>query len=123
MSDHQSPGEYVRSMMEAKGWTQTDLAFALGTTTSAVNQILSNKRGISANMARALGIALGEAPEKFARAQADWDVGNAESPADQVAARSRVLTKYPLREMIKRGWIDPRAVQRSRLRAGAGRFG
>src|SRR6185437_5122527 len=30
-----------------------------------------------------------------------------DAPDPTVAARARVLTQYPLREMIKRGWIDP----------------
>ena len=93
--------------MEERGWSQSDLAYALGSTTAAINQILSDKRGISHNMARALGVALGQPPEMFARIQAEWDVRNAEAPDDGVAARARILTQYPLREMIKRGWIDP----------------
>lgn len=104
---HQTPGEFVRAALEAKGWTQTDLAYALGTTTASVNQILSNKRGISGNMARALGVALDRLPEEFARVQAEWDVRHADAPEPIVAARSKVLTQYPLREMVKRGWIDP----------------
>lgn len=102
-----TPGTIVREAMEEKGWSQSDLAYALGSTTAAVNQILSDKRGISHNMARALGVALGQSPETFARAQAEWDVRNAEVPDAGVAARARILTQYPLREMIKRGWVDP----------------
>ena len=51
-----TPGKVVREAMETKGWTQTDLAYALGSTTAAVNQILNDKRSISHNMARALGV-------------------------------------------------------------------
>ena len=102
-----TPGTIVREAMEQKGWSQSDLAYALGSTTAAINQILSDKRGISHNMARALGVALDQPPEAFARAQAEWDVRNAEAPDVGVAARARILSQYPLREMIKRGWVDP----------------
>lgn len=102
-----TPGTIVREAMEQKGWSQSDLAYALGSTTAAINQILSDKRGISHNMARALGVALEQPPETFARAQAEWDVRNAEVPDASVAARARILSQYPLREMIKRGWVDP----------------
>lgn len=102
-----SPGALVREIMEAKGWNQTDLAYALGVTTASVNLILGDKRGISHNMARALGAALDHPAEAFARAQADWDVRNAEEPEPAIAARARVLSQYPLREMVRRGWIDP----------------
>ena len=102
-----SPGGFVRGAMEAKGWTQTDLAYALGTTAASVNQILSDKRAVSNNMALALGAALGLDPRAIARVQADWDVASAEAPDPNIAARSRILTQYPLREMVKRGWVDP----------------
>ncbi len=102
-----SPGEFVRNAMTAKDWTQSDLAYALNSTTASVNQILNDKRGISHNMARALSKALDVPAEEFARVQAEWDVRNADDPDPTIAARSRILTKYPLREMVKRGWIDP----------------
>jgi HTH-type transcriptional regulator/antitoxin HigA len=105
--DGPTPGTLVREAMELKGWTQSDLAFALGTTTAAINQILNDKRSISHNMARALEVALGQSAETFARVQAEWDLRHAEDPDPSVLARSRILSRYPLREMIRRGWIDP----------------
>lgn len=102
-----TPGGAVREAMDAKGWNQTDLAFALGTATAAINQILNNKRSISQNMAVALAAALDQPAEAFARVQAEWDVRNADRPDPGITARSRILSRYPLREMIRRGWIDP----------------
>lgn len=107
MGDLESPGAVVRKAMEAKGWTQSDLAYALGKTTAAINQILNDKRSISNDMALALGKALELPPEVFARAQADWDIRNAAPAAPDIEARSRILSKYPLREMVRRGWINP----------------
>ncbi len=92
--------------MEAKGWNQSDLAFALGSTTAAVNQILSDKRSISPNMALALAFALDEPAEVFASVQAEWDVKHADRPDPAITTRSRILSRYPLREMTRRGWID-----------------
>ncbi|MGD0023796.1 MAG: ImmA/IrrE family metallo-endopeptidase [Xanthobacteraceae bacterium] len=102
-----TPGQIVREAMNAKDWNQSDLAFALGTTTAAINQILGDKRSISHNMAQALGVALDKPPEMFARVQAEWDVRQAEKPDPAILARARILARYPLREMLKRGWIDP----------------
>jgi HTH-type transcriptional regulator/antitoxin HigA len=102
-----TPGQIVREAMEAKGWGQRDLAFALGTTPNAVNQILNDKRSISHAMARALGAVLDQPAEMFARVQAEWDVQRAEAPDPMIPARARILSRYPLREMISRGWIDP----------------
>ena len=102
-----TPGSLVRAAMEAKGWNQSDLAFAMGATTASINQILSDKRSISHNMAQALGAALEKPPEMFALIQAEWDVRQAERPDAAILARARILARYPLREMLKRGWIDP----------------
>lgn len=102
-----SPGEFLRRAMESKGWTQSDLAYALGGTAASVNQILSDKRSVSNNMALALGAALELDPRVIARVQADWDVVSADPPDPSISARAKILTKYPLREMVRRGWVDP----------------
>ena len=58
------PGFYLKEEMDARGWIQRDLAFILGVPEQAINVILSAKRGISADMARALGEAF-EVPAEF----------------------------------------------------------
>jgi HTH-type transcriptional regulator/antitoxin HigA len=103
----QTPGQLVRAAMEAKGWSERDLAFAVGTAPSAINQILNDRRSISHSMARALGAALDQPPVVIARVQAEWDVQRADAPDPLVSARARILSRYPLREMVRRGWIDP----------------
>ncbi len=110
MSDKEpamSPGAYVRMAMDAKGWTQSDLAYALGVPAAAINQILNDKRAISNNMALSLSAAFGIDAREIARIQADWDIQSAEPPDPDIKARALVLSHYPLREMIRRGWIDP----------------
>jgi HTH-type transcriptional regulator/antitoxin HigA len=102
-----TPGGAVREAMEALGWTQPDLAYVLGTTTASVNQILNDKRAISHNMAKALSVALKISPEELARLQAEWDLRRADDPDPSIATRARIFERYPLREMAKRGWIDP----------------
>ena len=107
MSVELSPGQLVQAAMDRKGWSQSDVAFALGTTKAAINQIVSDKRAISHNMARSLGAALDISAEELATAQALWEVKRADEPDSNINARARILSRYPLRDMIKRGWIDP----------------
>lgn len=106
MTEPISPGDFIRSRMENKNWTQSDLAYALGTKPASINQILSNKRAISLNMAKMLGVALECDPVGIAKIQAEWDITHTEEPEPSISARSKVLSQYPLREMVKRGWID-----------------
>lgn len=101
------PWEILRHAMDDAQWSQIDLAFVLGVTTATVNQLLNGKRGISHSMAKALGNALNIPPKELVRLQSEWDLSQTAEPDPIVAARARVLGQYPLREMIRRGWIDP----------------
>jgi HTH-type transcriptional regulator/antitoxin HigA len=100
------PADIIRAALEELGWSQSDLAYVLGLKTAAgINQILSGKRGVSPEMAKALATAFDMPAERFAVAQAEWELRQAAEPEPAVAARARVQAKYPLREMMRRGWI------------------
>lgn len=100
------PGFYIKEEMEAREWLQRDLAFILGTTEQALNPILSGKRGISPEMAKAFGQAFDVPAEFFLNLQKAYDLTRAQEPSPGVAIRARMQSKYPVREMIKRGWIE-----------------
>lgn len=100
------PGYYLKEEMEERGWLQRDLAFILGVDESAVNVILSGKRGISPEMAKALGEAFDVPAEFFANLQKAYDLARAQEPSPSVAVRARLQSQYPVREMVKRGWIQ-----------------
>jgi HTH-type transcriptional regulator / antitoxin HigA len=101
-----TPGNIVSAAMEAKGWQQPDLAYVLGATPAAVSQIINDKRAISVNMAKALSLALSIPAEEIVAAQAHWDLKKADNSDPTIETRSKILSRYPLRDMIKRGWID-----------------
>ena len=101
-----APGEFIKKRAEERGWTQVDLAFVLDVTTATVNQIFKGRRGLSPAMAKSIGAALDIEPEVLARMQADLDVRKTDEPESIIRARGRVLSVYPLRDMIKRGWIE-----------------
>jgi HTH-type transcriptional regulator/antitoxin HigA len=101
------PGFYIKEEMEARGWIQRDLAFILGAPEQAVNMILSGKRGISADMAKALGEAFDVSPEFFANLQQAHDMAQARNPYAGVSERGKMQSVYPVREMIQRGWLQP----------------
>lgn len=106
IGDVPHPGFYIREELEARGWTQRDLAYILGTPEQAVNMILSGKRGISPEMAKALGEAFSVNPELFANLQRSYDMSRARNPDPGVGRRARLQSAYPVREMIKRGWLQ-----------------
>jgi HTH-type transcriptional regulator/antitoxin HigA len=101
-----SPADAIRAAMDECEWSQSDLAYVLGIQTAAINQILSGKRGISPDMAKALAIVLAKPPATFAQVQAAWDLRNAREPDQRIKNRAQIQAVYPLREMIRRGWIN-----------------
>jgi HTH-type transcriptional regulator / antitoxin HigA len=100
------PGVFIKEEMEERGWSQRDLAFILGCSAQVLNPILNGKRGISPEMAKALGEAFDVPAEFFANLQQAYDLAQARSPDPSVAVRRKLQTTYPVREMIKRGWIE-----------------
>lgn len=99
------PGEHLRRILAERDMLQNDLAFILGKQPQAVNLITALKGGISADMSKALGNALGFPPNYFADLQTAYDLACANDPDPSIIVRADILKQYPVREMIKRGWI------------------
>jgi len=100
------PGFYIREEMDARGWLQRDLAFVLGCKEQIVTMLVNGKRGISPEMAKALGHAFDVPAEFFANLQNAYDLARAQEPQPDVSVRARLQSQYPVREMIKRSWIE-----------------
>ena len=106
LHDVPHPGEFIREALEARGWSQRDLAYILGSPEQAVNMIVSGKRGISPEMAKALGDAFDVSAEYFANLQKAFEMSNARAPDPSIARRAQLQKSYPVREMIRRGWLE-----------------
>lgn len=100
------PGEFIKEELAAREWSQRDLAFILGMTEQQLNPIMTGKRAITPDMARLLGDAFDVDAEFFANLQKQYDLSRARAPDPGVRTRAIFQTKYPLREMIRRGWIE-----------------
>lgn len=102
--DH--PGTFIVEELDERGWTQVDLAYILGISAQQLSPILTGKQGISAEMAIALGEAFDVPGEFFANLQKQYDLQRAKRPDSGVRTRASWLAIFPVREMIKRGWIE-----------------
>ncbi len=105
ITDVPPPGYFIREELEARGWSQRDLANVLGVPDQAVNLITAGKRGITADMAKKLGNAFDVSPEFFLNLQKSFDLFKAPEADPGVAKKAKLYTHYPIREMAKRGWI------------------
>lgn len=101
-----NPGTVIKDELDARGWSQRDLAFILGQTEQQLNPLLSGKRAISADMACALGAAFDVSPQFFANLQSQYLISRAKEPDPGVRTRAVLQGSYPVRDMIRRGWIQ-----------------
>lgn len=102
--DH--PGTFILEELEERGWEQVDLAYILGISPSQLSPILNGKAGISYDMAIALGDAFDVSAEFFANLQKQYELQRAKRPDPGVRTRANWLSRFPVREMIRRGWIE-----------------
>jgi HTH-type transcriptional regulator / antitoxin HigA len=100
------PGAHLRELLDQRGWSQADLVFVLGCQLKTVNLIINGKQGVSPAMSKALGEAFRLPPDYFADLQSAYDLAVTNDPDPSVSLRARMQQKYPIREMIKRGWLQ-----------------
>ncbi len=101
------PGEFIRDEIEARGWTQTDFAEILGRPFRLVNEIISGKRAITPETAFGLGEALGTGPQFWMNLESSYRLSLVEREDTSVAQRAKLYAMAPIKDMVKRGWIDP----------------
>ncbi len=100
------PGEFLREELDARGWTQTDLAEILGRPVRLVNEIISGKRGISPETAKGLGDALGTGPQFWLNLESAYQLSRITGDDDTVTRRARLYDRAPIKEMLRRHWIE-----------------
>lgn len=100
------PGEFLKEELETRGWTQTDLAEILGRPVRLVNEIICGKRGISPETAQGLGDALSTSPQFWLNLESAYQLSRVPAYDDTIVRRSRLRSKAPIREMVRRHWIE-----------------
>jgi HTH-type transcriptional regulator/antitoxin HigA len=87
------PGEYLREELESRGWSQGDLAKIIGRPIQLVNQIINNKKRITAETALALSAALGTTAELWVNLQSGYDLLMARKPSPTIAKRATAFAR------------------------------
>jgi len=84
-----------------------DLAAILGRSPANVGELVAGKRPISPEIAMALAAALETSPEYWLGLEQAYQLWrNRARDTDQVSRRARLYEYAPIREMIRRGWIE-----------------
>jgi HTH-type transcriptional regulator/antitoxin HigA len=102
------PGEFVREELEARGWTQGDLAQIMGRPLRLVNELIAGKKQITPETARGLAKAFGdEDPLYWMNLDSAYRLAHSQPVDEAVARRAKLYSLFPVREMMKRKWIEP----------------
>lgn len=102
-----APGEFIREELEARGWSQVDLASILGRATRDVSEIITAKRSITPDTAKQLSEAFGTSPELWMNLESAYRLSLARRADSAVSRRARLYGMAPVREMLHRQWIEP----------------
>lgn len=99
------PGEFLREELEAREWSQQELADILERPARLVSELISAKRAITPETARGLADAFGTSAEYWMNLESQYQLSKVKVANDHVARKARLYTKFPVREMLRRGWI------------------
>ena len=100
------PGEFIAEELDARGWAQADLAFVLGWDTAQLSRLIKGHTSVTPETALMLADAFDVSPEFFLNLQRIFDLGKAKKADPGVKTRASWAKVFPVREMIKRGWIE-----------------
>ncbi len=103
-----SPGQVIAKELEARGWTQRDLAVIMGRPYQAINEIVNGSKQITPDTARELAKAFGTSMDFWMNLESNYRLFMAEQEDKEreIERRSRIYTLAPVAELVKRGWIQ-----------------
>jgi HTH-type transcriptional regulator/antitoxin HigA len=110
------PGDFIRRELEARGWTQDDLATIMGRPLQAINELIGGKKQITPETALGLAKAFGDDDALYwLNLDNVYRLSKAKPLDDAVEHRAKLYARFPVRDLIKRNWIadsdNPRVVE------------
>jgi len=103
------PGEFILEELEARGWSQIELAEIIGCHPTVVNQWIKGKRALTAQTAKQLGDAFGMSAQWWINHQTYYDLWKAEEADSDIAKRARVYAYGPIKDLTRRQWLESSA--------------
>ena len=99
------PGEFLREELEAREWSQQELADILDRPPRLISEIIAGKRTITPETAKGLADAFGMSPDYWMNLESQYQLSKVTLPDNKVARKARLYDKFPVREMLRRGWV------------------
>lgn len=99
------PGEFLRDELEARDWSQQELADILGRPPRLISEIISGKRAVTPETAKGLSEALGTSAEYWMSLESQYQLSKVARPSNDVSRKAYLYSKFPVREILRRGWV------------------
>jgi HTH-type transcriptional regulator/antitoxin HigA len=102
------PGEFIREEIEARGWSQVELAEILGRPPRLVSELIAGKRAITPETAKGLGEAFNTGAQFWMNLESSYRLAQVKHDgSNSVSRRAKLYEKAPVKEMMRRHWIQP----------------
>lgn len=101
-----APGEFLAEELESRGWSQVELSEILGRPPRLISEIIAGKRAITPETAMGLSAAFGTSPQYWMNLETSYQLSKARIANDEVTRRAALYRKFPVKELIKRGWVE-----------------
>jgi HTH-type transcriptional regulator/antitoxin HigA len=102
------PGEFLKDELDERGWTQDEFAKMIRVAPKVISEIISNKRGIAPETAIRISAGLGTSAQLWMNldtAYRLYRLHRSDAAPEGIAQERRLRETYPVRELIKRGWV------------------
>jgi HTH-type transcriptional regulator/antitoxin HigA len=94
-----APGEFIRDELDARGWTQGDLAQIMGRPLRLVNELIAGKKQITPETARGLAKAFGDDDALYwMNLDSAYRLARTEPADESVGRRAKLYSLFPVRE-------------------------
>jgi HTH-type transcriptional regulator / antitoxin HigA len=102
-----SPGRIIRRELDARGWTQKDLAHIMDRPEQFISQIVNAHKRITPETALQLAAAFGTSADLWLNLEARYQLHQArqKEESQDVIRKSKLYSRIPISELRKRGWI------------------
>jgi HTH-type transcriptional regulator/antitoxin HigA len=102
-----SPGRIIRRELEARGWSQNDLAEIMGRPPQVISQIVRGRKQITPETALQLAAAFGTSEEFWINLETKYQLHKRRgSNQVGIVRKSKLYSIAPVTELLKRHWID-----------------
>jgi len=100
-----APGVFLKQELDCRGWSQAELAEILARPPRLISEIVSGKRAITPETAKGFEAAFGTSATLWMNLEAGYQLSRTRIETAPVARRARIYQKFPVRELIRRGWV------------------